>query len=120
MSDHVFWVVEMTIKSGELVNFKALMNEMVDATRANEPHAMNYEWFISEDDKQCHIYERYADSAAVMTHLGNFGQHFAERFTAVVEETTSFTVYGNPSDEVREALRGFDAVFMAPIGGLAR
>ncbi len=118
MSNNVFWVIELTIKSGELDNFKALMHDMVDATQANEPHAMNYEWFLSEDHTRCHVYERYADSAAVMTHVENFG-HFAERFTALVE-VTGMTVYGNPSDEVREAAKGFGAVFMTPIGGFAR
>ena len=58
MSDNVHWVIELDIKQGELDNFKALMNEMVEATRANEPGTMNYEWFISDDERSCHIYER--------------------------------------------------------------
>ena len=119
MNDNVFWTVEATIKPGELDNFKALMKDMVEATQANEPNTMNYEWFTSEDETRCHIYERYADSAATMTHVGNFGQHFAERFMAVLD-VTGMTVYGNPNDEVREALSGFGAVFMVPIGGFAR
>jgi quinol monooxygenase YgiN len=119
MSNHVYWVLELAIKPGELNNFKALMNEMVKATQANEPNTLNYEWLISKDDKSCHLYERYADSAAVMTHLGTFGQNFAERFMAALQPTR-FTVYGNPSDEVIKALGGFGPVFMAPIGGFAR
>ncbi len=119
MSDNVHWVLEIEIKQGELDNFKALMNEMVEATRANEPGTMNYEWFISADERSCHIYERYADSAATMTHLGSFGQNFAERFMAAVTPTR-LVVYGDPSDEVRAALSAFGAVHMAQIGGFAR
>ena len=119
MSNNVYWVLELAIKPGEFDNFKALLNEMVKATQANEPNALNYEWFISKDNKSCHIYERYVDSAAVMTHLGTFGQKFAERFMAALEPTR-FTVYGNPSDEVIKALSGFGPVYMAPIGGFAR
>ena len=119
MSDNVHWVLELEIKQGELDNFKALMNEMVEATRANEPGTMNYEWFIGADESSCHLYERYADSAATMTHLGSFGQNFAERFMAAVTPTR-LVVYGDPNDEVRAALSAFGAVHMAQIGGFAR
>jgi quinol monooxygenase YgiN len=119
MNETVQWVLEVAIKQGELDNFKALMNEMVEATQANEPNTTNYEWFISDDDQTCHLYERYADSAATMTHLASFGENFADRFLAAVAPTR-IVVYGNPSAEVREALAAFGAVHMAQIGGFAR
>jgi quinol monooxygenase YgiN len=119
MSDNVYWVLELTIKPGELDNFRALMKEMVEGTQSNEPNTLNYEWTISEDSQYCHIYERYADSAATMRHLRTFGEKFAERFMAALEPTR-FTVYGNPNDEVKEALSGFGAVYMSQIGGFAR
>jgi quinol monooxygenase YgiN len=119
MRDNIYWLLEVAIKPGELNNFKALMKEMVENTQANEPNALNYEWTITEDSQSCHLYERYADSAATMTHLGAFGEKFADRFMAAVEPTR-FVVYGNPNNEVKEALSGFGAVFMAPFGGFAR
>ncbi len=119
MSNNVFWVLELEIKSGELENFKALMNEMVKTTQADEPNTLNYEWFVTKDNRSCHIFERYVDSAAVMTHLGTFGQKFAQRFMTVLQKTR-YTVYGNPSDEVIKALAAFGPVFMTPIGGFAR
>jgi quinol monooxygenase YgiN len=119
MSNNVYWVLELAIKPGELDNFKGLMAEMVEATQTNEPNTLNYEWTISEDNKNCHMYERYANSGATMSHLGVFGEKFAERFMEAVE-LIRFVVYGNPNDEVKEALSGFGAVFMSPIGGFAR
>jgi len=119
MSDTVAWMLELAIKPGELDNMKALMNEMVEATQTNEPGTLNYEWFISEDEKSCHIYERYADSAAAMIHIGNFGQHFAKRFMAVFEPTRR-VVYGNPNEEVRKILSSRGGVFMGPLGGFGR
>lgn len=69
---------------------------------------------------QCHIWERYADSAAAaMTHLGHFGDKFAERFFAALEPTR-FVVYGNPSEEVRESLSAFGVAYMAPVNGFNR
>ena len=119
MSDNIYWILEIEIKEGELDNFKALMNEMVEATQTNEPNTLNYEWCISEDSKNCHIYERYLDSSATMLHLGSFGENFAERFMGIVQ-VKRFIVYGKPDDEVKNALAGFGTKFMTPIGGFVR
>ena len=118
MSKNVVGISVVRIKPGELENFKAVVKELVAATQANEPGAMAYEYYVSQDGEQCHILERYVDSAAVMAHLANFAP-FAERFMAAVE-MTGLTLYGNPSDEVREAVSGFDPVFVAPMDGFAR
>ena len=119
MSDVISWVLELDVKDGKVEAFEALMQEMVAATKADEPGALAYEWFVSDDKTTCHIYERYADSAAVMTHLGNFGSKFAERFLDALQPTR-LMVYGQPSNEVRAALAGLNPVFMAEIGGFAR
>lgn len=119
MSDVVHWVLELNIKDDQGENFNALMNDMVEATKANEPGTMIYEWFVSADGKQCHTSERFVDSAAVMTHLGSFGANFAERFLAILEPTR-LVVYGNPSDEARAALAGFGAAHMEQAGGFSR
>lgn len=119
MSDNIFWVIEVAIKQGELGTFKALMEEMVSATKASEADTMNYEWFLSGDSTTCHIYERYADSAAVMKHLATFGARFAERFMASVT-VKSIIVYGNLNEEAKNALGELSATFMTPIGGFAR
>ena len=119
MTDNVSWLLETSIKDGELDNIKTLMGEMVGATEANEPGTLNYEWYISEDNASLCVYERYADSAATMVHLGTFGENFAERFMAALEPAR-LTVFGDPSAEVREALAPFGAAHMAQIGGFAR
>ena len=119
MSDAVSWVLELNVKDGQLDAFKALAREMSEATQADEPGATNYEWFISEDGKTIHIYERYVDSAALMIHIGNFGEKFAERFLAWAD-ATRWLVYGDPSDEVREAMAGFGVINMARLTGFVR
>ena len=118
MSSIVSWNLRLSIKDGQLDNFNALMEEMVEATQ-EESGTLMYEWFLGENSDTCHIYERYADSDAVMAHLGNFGARFAERFLTYLEPT-NFTVYGNPSDQVRGALEGLGPTYMGLIGGFAR
>jgi len=119
MSEHVYWILDVGIKPGQLEAFKALMTEMVAATEANEPGTLSYEWTLSADQGTCHIYERYADSAAVMTHLKWFGEECAARFMAVAEPHR-ITVYGTPDATTRKALDRMGAVYMAPIGGFVR
>ncbi len=96
MSDAVSWVLELTVKDGQLAAFKALAEEMSAATQADEPGTTHFEWFADEDGKTAHIYERYAGSAATMVHLGNFGTKYAERFLACVDPSR-LMVYGDPA-----------------------
>ncbi len=118
MSEAVSWVLELAVKDGQLDAFKALAQEMSEATQ-DEPGTSHYEWFIDDDGKNVHVYERYADSAATMVHLGNFGAKFAERFMACVDPTR-FMVYGDPSAEVRGAVAGLGAAHMTQFAGFAR
>ena len=119
MKENIHWLLEMNIKPGQTDASKALMKEMIAATRESEPGTLNYEWYLDEREGVCHIHERYRDSAAVMVHLGNFGERFAERFLAAFEPLR-LSVYGDPSDEAAEALSGFGAIFHAPTAGFAR
>ncbi len=57
MSDVVSWLAEVSIKSGQLDNFKALVEELVQWSQ-EDPKTLAYEWFLSEDNGSCHIYER--------------------------------------------------------------
>lgn len=118
MGEEVSWLLELAVKPGEIENFRTLMAEMVEATKA-EPGALGYEWFVSDDGGKVVIYERYADSAATMTHLAGFGENFAGRFLGSTDPT-GFQVFGDPSDDVKEALDGFGAAYLTPFGGFFR
>lgn len=119
MNDTVSWILMLSVKPGELENFRTLMEEMVAHTERNEPGTLAYEWFVSEDGSAVHLYERYADSAAALAHIAGFGENFAGRFMAAVEPTGYF-VYGNPNDEVRSAVATMGARILGPFGGFAR
>ena len=119
MATEVSWMLELNIQPGREKDFRVLMNEMVTATRANEAGTLNYEWSTSADGSVCHIFERYVDSAAAMIHLAAFGEKFASRFLEMLQPVR-FVVYGSPSQEVKDALAGFKAVYMQPVGGFRR
>lgn len=119
MSKQVSWIFELSVNDGELKNLIELMKEMVDSTKANEPGTLSYEWSISGDGKQCHTHELYFDSAATVAHLTSFKANYAARLMSM-GVPTRFVVYGNPDLAVRDALEGFGAVYMAPLGGFIR
>ena len=115
----VYLVIELAINPGRFEDLKALMADMVEATQKNEVGTLNYEWTISDDHEFCHVYERYQDSAAVMTHLEWFGANFAGRLMEAVTPAR-LVVYGTPSPQVKEGLAGLGPLYMAPLGGFRR
>lgn len=119
MEDHIEWVLEMTIQDGKRDAVQPLIDEMVAATQANEPGALTYEYYLTDDQTRCTVLERYANNDAAMAHLQNFGTHFAERFLAVFAPIR-FTVYGPSNDTLRAALAGFGATFEARASGFHR
>jgi quinol monooxygenase YgiN len=119
MNPQVSWIFELSVNDGELGNLKALMKEMVDGVATNEPGTLAYEWSISDDGNQCHIHEWYRDSAATVAHLTSFKANYAARLMSM-GVATRFVVYGNPDAAVREALDGFGAIYMSPLGGFIR
>ena len=64
------------------------------------------------------VYERYADSAAAISHLHNFKAIYGKRFVDMVERKR-FTVFGIPSDDLKEVLDGFDATYLSPFDGFS-
>lgn len=119
MSENIFWVLVTKVKEGELDNLRTLMSELSESTKANEPEAINYEWFISADEKYCHLFEKYSNSSATIDHMKSFFKNFGKRFMSILE-IKSFTVYGNPSDELRAILDPLGVVYMVPFGGFSR
>ena len=119
MSDVIEWVLEMDVQEGQADAIAPLLDEMVTATKANEPGALHYEYYTNEDRSKVTVLERYKDNAAAMTHLGNFGEAFAGRFLAAFAPTR-FSVYGPAGDDLREALAGFGATHMDHYKGFAR
>jgi quinol monooxygenase YgiN len=118
MNGQVSWIFEVAVRPGKIDAFRTLMEEMVESTRA-EPGALVYEWFVSDDGAVVLLYERYADSAAVLTHSEAFQAKFAERFLDLVDPT-KFTVLGTLSDEAKAALSRPGRVFLEPFGGFVR
>ena len=110
----ISWRVELHVRPGQLGNFQTLTAEMVEATR-RERGVLSYQRFSSEDGATIHVYERYADSAAALAHLAAFTERFADRFGAMAERQ-AFTVFGDPSADLKAALDRYNPVYLKPFG----
>lgn len=118
METSVAWMLECTVKPGQLDALKTLMDEMVAET-SEEPGTRNYEWYISEDGTKVHLWEKYADSEATLVHVAGFGSKWAGRFMECLQPT-AVGVYGTPNDAVKEAIADWHANYYGVMGGFAR
>ena len=94
------------------------MREMVEGT-GEEPRTLGYEWYVSEDGAAVHIFEKYADSDAMLIQVNGFLEKWARRFMGCVD-IKRFVVYGDPSPAAREILDGWNARYLRPFGGFSR
>jgi quinol monooxygenase YgiN len=118
MVDDLYWVFTLNVKPGQLSGFRSLVTEIV-ATSSLEPGTLAYQYSISADEQTVHIFERYRDSAAFVSHVEQTFGGYAERFLSMVE-IASLVVYGNPDAEARKALDSFNATYMTLFAGFAR
>ena len=116
-ADDVHWQITMTVNADQADAVKPLLDRMVAATQANEPDALIYDYM--GDGDQVHIYERYADNAAAVTHMSNFGANFADEFMKVFS-VNSVTIYGPAGDDLKEVLAPFSPTYLQEISGFAR
>lgn len=119
MTEYVAWMFELEVRKGREADLHLLMHEMADATQANEPGTLMYEWSFSDDGRMLHIYERYAGSAAALAHIHTFGSKFMTRFFDILEPKR-FTLYGTPNEEVRKALAASQPTILAQKAGFSR
>lgn len=117
MSTHISWLLEVQILPNQLEAFKAVARDLIASTE-KEKDTLAYEWNLSEDGTACDIYERYASSEAMLTHVRSFGAH-AERFLKACRPTR-FHVYGTPSIEAKAALEILQPTYFTHLGGFCR
>ena len=117
MDGQIYWILEVAIQPGQLENFKSVANDLI-ASAKSESGTLNYEWNLSADKTVCHIYERYANSAAILIHVQSIGQ-FAKRFMEACRPTR-FHVYGSPSAKVKAALADLNPVYLSHLAGFSR
>lgn len=120
MSDtHVSWMFELAVNEGRAGDLRALMTEMAQATEQNEPRTLEYEWYLDEDGRRLHLWERYVDAEAALLHLRTFEQRFARRFFDVLRPER-ITLYGDEVEAIRAAMGELRPPVMVRAAGFSR
>ena len=116
---HVSWMFELTVRDGREAELRALMAEMVQATMENEPGTLEYEWHLDDAGRRVHLWERYVDNAAAMTHTRTFGKRFAARFFEYMHPER-ITLYGPAGEDLRAAMAELRPPVMTHVAGFTR
>ncbi|MDX1520151.1 MAG: antibiotic biosynthesis monooxygenase [Anaerolineae bacterium] len=116
MTDSIRWIVKLSINEENLDEFKKIAAKLIEKTEA-EPGVLGYEWFFSEDESECCIFEWYKDSEAVLAHSANIGDMLPTFFSLC--KPLSWEIYGNASDELKAAVARSRPVYFGHWGGLS-
>ena len=99
---------EFTIQEGKIEEYRKLVQDMSRMVEANEPHTINYQFYLNEDDEtKCIVYETYSDSEAVFAHMNGVASQTILPQIFNVCMISKFEVYGNPSEELQKVLTSF-------------
>ena len=116
MSNQVQFVVELDIT--DLAKFKQIASACMERVEATEPTTLAYLWNLSEDGSKCVILEWYASAAVIPAHFALVGPLLAEMGSAA--QITRFQVFGNLTDEARQALAPTGAATYGLWAGFSR
>lgn len=120
MSDtHVAWLLELSVKEGRDGDLAGLMADMVGGTERNEPGTLDYEWYVSDDGRRVHLFERYIHSQAAMTHIAAFNERYMKRFFGILEPKR-LVMYGAPDEAVRDAMSKLTPEVLQQAAGFSR
>ena len=118
MDNNIIWTLEGKIKKEDLDKYVELMNEIVSVTKKEEG-TLNYEWTISEDLQNVHVYERYKNADAAIKHLDDSWAFYKDKYSKLVD-IQKFSVYSELTDELKEKVASMNPVYMYPLGGFYR
>jgi len=114
----IYWLVTCAVKPGKFDDFRAVVEPLVAATKAEEG-SIAYDYTVNDDHTLVHIFESYRDSAAVVSHVTTVFSQFAEGFLEGVD-VTGFVVFGTPDAAAKEILDGFGSTYFTPFEGFTR
>jgi len=100
---------KFAIQEGKTETFKNIAKQCIKVVKENEKGktCSQYDWYFNANASECHVLETYADSNAVMTHMGNVGELLGQLLQI---STLTGEIYGNLSEEVQNAISGLDVM----------
>ena len=88
------------IAPDNLPEFKELAARALEITKG-EATTLQYDWFFSDDETKCVVRETYANSDAILAHMGNMGDLIGK--LAELGGGLEIEAFGDLSPELLEA-----------------
>ena len=121
LNDHIGWIAVFSVTDGQLDKAKGIMRDFIDSVDQHEPGALTYQWYLSPDEKDITVFERFSCQDAAIAHAT--GECATKHFPRLLEiSTVEITVYGTPSEKLAATLvgLGMDPNGHTHIGGIQR
>lgn len=93
------------IKEGKLEDFRQFLRELLTVLEANEPRLLAVNAYADEDGTEATIVQVHQDAASVQRYWQLLHQHTERALGQLVDATTSFQVYGTPTDPMLRRAR---------------
>jgi quinol monooxygenase YgiN len=94
-------IARFTFHEGKVEEFKRLSAQAMEIVRTKDTGTLQYEIYLSEDQSECIVLERYRNSEALIEH----GTHLGDLAEAILATgSVSGELLGEPSAELRAKL----------------
>jgi quinol monooxygenase YgiN len=93
----------VTVRDGQLEGFKRQAAEMMRQTKEKDTKTLRYDWFLSNDGKECEVREAYVDADGLLEHA----QHVFEARDRLFRDYADghvMTLYGEPSPALAQLM----------------
>jgi quinol monooxygenase YgiN len=61
-------IAHLKIRPGQLEGFKTQVAEILRVTREQDTHTLRTDWFISGDETECEVHEKFPNEQALIEH----------------------------------------------------
>jgi quinol monooxygenase YgiN len=94
----------LKVRDGELEGFKRQAAEMMRLTKELDSRTLRYDWFLSEDGRECEVREAYVDADGLLKHAMHVGDARDKLFRDFAAGH-DMTFYAEPSPALAEAMK---------------
>jgi quinol monooxygenase YgiN len=111
---------EFNIEKGKIDEFKKLIQDMSRMVENNEPDTINYQFYLNRSETVCLVHETYTDSESTLAHITSVASKTILPKIFNISKLNRLDVYGNPSEELQNAITGFNSQIFKLSAGFTR
>lgn len=94
----------MTVRPGQLEGFKKQAAEIIRLTRERDTQTLRYDWFLTDDGKECEVRELYSSPQGLIEHKAHIGTALHELFERYADNHF-MTIYGEPTQQLIDLVK---------------